>query len=506
MPSTVRVLATLVVVVVAGLVPATSAVARTVAKTAWKVDLGTARDVNSVTVGWRARSGGRYRVQTSVDGRRFATAARVHPRRGRKVRVRVSRTARFVRVAGRRWRAPRLIVTATTADEKRKPGSAPGSAPSPSPAAAPAAEAAWQTGTLPAPLARSTGTRRYVALTGSDANPGTETRPWRSIQRALELAKPGEQILVRGGTYSGTALGSDVGGGVGHAILASPQGAPGAPITLQPHPGEHVTLAGFVSFPRAAYFRMTGFVVDGANAPAGAEGVSLGNTSTGEPSHVEISYNEIRNFQPAGRHAQGILHFSGSDTALVGNRIHNIGDQKFFDHGIYMKAGRRVVVANNVISDITGGYGLHIWGDYDDSWIINNTVYGSAASGFTIGGNDERGRPDRVVTANNILAGHGTTGDGQQGYAAKEYEPGSGNSTRNNLGWANARSNPFALTASGPLNNRTVDPRFASAANRDLRIVPGGAATNKGEDFGLLLDADGRPRGSRPDIGAFEAP
>ena len=74
--------------------------------------------------------------------------------------------------------------------------------------------------------------------------------------------------------------------------------------------------------------------------------------------------------------SQGILHYSGTDTALIGNRIHHIGRQTFFDHGIYMKAGRRVVVANNVISDITGGYGLHIWGDFDDSWVINNTVYG----------------------------------------------------------------------------------------------------------------------------------
>ena len=297
---------------------------------------------------------------------------------------------------------------------------------------------------------------------------------------------------MRGGTYSGAALGRPLGGDVGHGVLGSPQGAEGAPITLQPHPGEQVTLVGFISLPRAAWFRMTGFVIDGANAPAGAEGVSLGNTSSGSADHVEISYNEIRNFQPPqGRHAHGILHFSGTDTALIGNRIHHIGTTTFYDHGIYLKAGRRVVVANNVISDITGGYGLHIWGDFDDSWVINNTVLASAASGFTIGGNDERGRPDRVVAANNVLAGHGGTADSQQGYAAKEYQPGTGNSVRNNLGWGNARSNPFALSASGPSNNRTV--------------APGAGTRDAGEDFGLMLDADGRPRDSRPDIGAFES-
>jgi hypothetical protein len=511
MPSTVRVLAALVAVLVAGLVPAASATARTVARTAWEVDLGRAGDVNAVTVAWRGHRGGSYRVQTSLDGRRFRTAARVRPSSGKPVRVSMGKTsARFVRLAGRRLRAPRLIVRATLAAKPRRrtPTSpsapAPAPAPTPAPAAAPASSAAWTAGILPAPLPPSTGTRRFVSLSGSDANPGTEASPWRSIQRALELARPGEQILVRGGTYSGTATGPDRGDGIGPSVYVSPQGAPGEPITIQPYPGEQVTIAGFVSFPRAAWFRMTGFVIDGSTTP-NAEGVSLGNTSTGEPHHVELSYNEIRNFQRSNGHAQGILHYSGTDTALVGNRIHHIGLQTFYDHGIYLKAGRRVVVANNVISDITGGYGLQIWGDFDDSWVINNTVYGSAASGFTIGGNSERGQPDRTVAANNIFAGHSGTADSQQGYAAKEYQPGTGNSVRHNLGWANARSTPFYLSASGPSDNRTADPRFTSVAGRDLHVAATGAAAGAGEDFGLLLDADGRTRDGSPDLGAYEA-
>ena len=509
MPSTIRPLAALVAVLVAALVAAAPAPARTVAATAWKVDLGAERQVSAVTVSWRDRRSSVFRVQTSVDGRRYRTAARFRARVGRRVRVTLAkRAARFVRVAGRGRRAPRLTVraAATRRPRPKQTPATPGGA-GPAAAPAPASSSAYRAGVLPAPLPLSTGTRRYVALGGSDSNPGTIDRPWRSIQRALELARPGERVLVRGGTYTGTAVGPDRGDGAGNSILASPQGSAGAPITLQPYPGEQATIVGFVSFPRAAWFRMTGLVIDGAGAHPGAEGVSLGNTSTGEPHHVELSYNEIRNFRPGGgRKSQGILHHSGSDTALIGNRIHHIGSQTFYDHGIYMKSGRRVVVANNVIWDITGGYGLHIWGDFDDSWVINNTVYGSAASGFTIGGNDERGKPDRTVAAANILAGHSGTADSQQGYAAKEYQPGTGNSVRGNLGWANARSTAFYLSASGPSNNRTADPRFASAGARDLRIAPGGAAHDAAEDFGLLLDADGRPRGPRPDIGAFEAP
>ena len=145
---------------------------------------------------------------------------------------------------------------------------------------------------------------------------------------------------------------------------------------------------------------------------------------------------------------------------------------------------------------------MQIWGDFDDSWVINNTVYGAAASGFIVGGNNDRGRPDRTVTANNIFAGQSGTSDSQQGYAAREYQPGSGNSTRHNLGWANARSTAFYLALSGPTDNRTADPRFADAGRRDLHLRSGSAAVDTAERFGLLLDADRHARGSAPDKGA----
>ena len=41
----------------------------------------------------------------------------------------------------------------------------------------------------------------YVAPDGDDANPGTESEPWRSIQHAAGQAVPGSTVFVRGGTY-----------------------------------------------------------------------------------------------------------------------------------------------------------------------------------------------------------------------------------------------------------------------------------------------------------------
>jgi hypothetical protein len=462
------------------------------------VDLGTSRQIDTVIIDWSYSYASEYQVQTSTDAATWSTAATVTlAAEETRTTTFAARTARYVRIYATRAARTRTAIT----DLAVKAAPVPPTTPPPAPSGW---SAPWSTGVLPAPLPASTGTLKYVATTGSDANPGTQALPWRSITKALNAAVPGNRVLVRAGTYSGTVGAGPSAGSVGPAAYGSPKGTASAPISLEAYPGERPVIGAMVSLPNAQWFRLSGFVIDGTLAP-GAQGVSLGNTSGLVPSHVEISYNEIRNFGPVNDHAQGILHYSGTDTALVGNRIHHIGRQTFFDHGIYLKAGRRTVVANNVISDVTGGYGLHIWGDFDDSWVINNTVYASAASGFTIGGNSDRGYPDRVVTANNIFAAHSGSTDSHQGYAAKEYQPGTGDSTRHNLGWANARSSAWQLSAAGPSDNLTLDPRFTNAAARDLRPLAGSPAINTGEQFGLLLDVDKRARTNTPDKGAHEA-
>src|SRR4051812_12362969 len=41
----------------------------------------------------------------------------------------------------------------------------------------------------------------YVSTSGSDANPGTSSLPWRHIQKAFNAATPGSTVLVAAGTY-----------------------------------------------------------------------------------------------------------------------------------------------------------------------------------------------------------------------------------------------------------------------------------------------------------------
>lgn len=60
----------------------------------------------------------------------------------------------------------------------------------------------------------------YVATNGSDSNPGTLDRPWRTIQKAANTVGAGSTVYVRGGVYNET-------------VTINVSGTPGNVITFQ---------------------------------------------------------------------------------------------------------------------------------------------------------------------------------------------------------------------------------------------------------------------------------
>src|SRR4051812_48348165 len=58
----------------------------------------------------------------------------------------------------------------------------------------------------PATLARTYTREWYVATTGNDGASGSSGAPFRTLQKAISMAGPGERINVRSGTYSGRVL------------------------------------------------------------------------------------------------------------------------------------------------------------------------------------------------------------------------------------------------------------------------------------------------------------
>ena len=44
-------------------------------------------------------------------------------------------------------------------------------------------------------------TQLFVSTEGDDENPGTRSKPWRTIAKGINSIRPGEMLVIRSGTY-----------------------------------------------------------------------------------------------------------------------------------------------------------------------------------------------------------------------------------------------------------------------------------------------------------------
>jgi hypothetical protein len=73
--------------------------------------------------------------------------------------------------------------------------------------------------------------RFYISPTGNNANPGTLSQPFRTIQKCASVATPGTACLIRAGTYRET-------------IRPTASGQAGLPIVFKPYNNETVVISG----------------------------------------------------------------------------------------------------------------------------------------------------------------------------------------------------------------------------------------------------------------------
>jgi len=304
--------------------------------------------------------------------------------------------------------------------------------------------------------AASAGSTLWVARSGSDSARGTAARPFKTLDHALERARPGQTILVGGGTYP-------------ELTEASPRGRAGAPVTLRPAPGAHPVVSGGFKLIRARHVRVTGMTFDGTGNRAGF------GTSIWGSRDILFSHNEITGY----RSAQGVLiKDRSSGIRVIGNHIHDLGAKTRFEHGIYCESARGTVIADNVIHDIATGYGIHLFGDCDGTRIVRNTIAHNGLSGIIIAGNDERGEPDRTVIARNVIAEHAVAAWSEYGFAVTEYQAGRGSVVRDNVFFRNAGRHNVDCDACVARGNVERDPHFVDPANGNYALegdspVPG---------------------------------
>lgn len=176
----------------------------------------------------------------------------------------------------------------------------------------------------------------YVSTTGNDANPGTLSAPWRTIQHAADTARPGSTVNVRGGIYEERVT-INVSGNANDGF-----------ITFRSNPGEtavfeggHLTpdrRSGMLVIHDKSYIRIEGFEIRNFRT-AEHRLTPLGISVTGAGSHIELLHNNVHhienNFQGRDRPGSGGNGFGIavygtdarnpiSDLVIDGNEVHHL--------------------------------------------------------------------------------------------------------------------------------------------------------------------------------------
>ena len=108
----------------------------------------------------------------------------------------------------------------------------------------------------------------YVAIGGSDSNPGSQAQPWSTIQHAVDTINPGDTIIVKAGTYSGCRIGRS---GTSGAVCKLMAEAPGdVLINALSAANRHQSLIEIENFDvTTRYWVIDGFEVSGGRVSTG---------------------------------------------------------------------------------------------------------------------------------------------------------------------------------------------------------------------------------------------
>lgn len=356
----------------------------------------------------------------------------------------------------------------------------------------------------------------FISTTGNDSNAGTQSQPWRTLQKAANTMSAGDIVRVQNGTYAG--------------FQQTRSGSASSPITFLAD-GNNVVLnqrnnstQDVINIEGGDGIIVDGFII--RNAPrVGIRAVTCDD--------VIIRNNDIQD--------------SGLDAILTGYAvrvqiINNICGNSSSEHGIYVS--NSTVGADNPI--IRGNFcfgngrsGIQLNGDcfaggdgYIDNAIIegnvitnnrakgislisarnylvqNNVLYDQAAGAAGIHCTDEPscGNPSSGIIVNNTL--HET-----RIACLRITDNSTDNRIFNNIFIGQVADEVGRSDIDGPTNIIQSSPGnlFVNSGSRDYHLVSGAAAIDGGtaSHSGATApntDHDGasRPQGSAFDIGAYE--
>ena len=191
----------------------------------------------------------------------------------------------------------------------------------------------------------------FVATTGDDTAAGTVTAPFRTIKQASRVAKPGDEVVVRGGVYT-------------EATSISTKGTAAGRIVFRTAPGEHV-------------------VLDGSNLPAGTDLLTLNAAE-----YVDFAGFEVRNSPKSG-----IVLWHAKSARLLDNHIHHTYLNGIYVGGSTTPSCTDITLSGNVVHDTalenqyhtrtSGGWpGAVVVSRTDNAVITGNHIYNNDGEGL----------------------------------------------------------------------------------------------------------------------------
>jgi hypothetical protein len=268
---------------------------------------------------------------------------------------------------------------------------------------------------VPARLFQSGGRVFYVAVSGSDANPGSLTSPWRTIRKAAKTLVAGDTVYIRKGTYRERVVPKNSGTDADH------------PIRYASYPGERATIDGTgLAVPDdEGLFQVEGkkdLVISGLRIiNAGYAGIYVHRSR-------RITVEKNRTYKTV---SSGIGIWNSSDVVVDGNDVAKACSGGM-QESISVAHTCRFEIKNNVVHDVDNSekegicvkdasyngkvYGNHVHhitavGIYVDAWnhhtfdieIFGNVVHDVTNSNGIQLSSETGGLLERVKVYNNIV-------------------------------------------------------------------------------------------------------
>jgi hypothetical protein len=305
---------------------------------------------------------------------------------------------------------------------------------------------------------------RYAnADTGSDAGPGTQASPFRSVQKLVDSLS----VDATGANDTGCLH------GVFHELVdVTKPGASGHPVALTSYPGERARLDGRITVD-ASFVRIEALAIDGLGAP--------GHPVQLFAAQDELANNDISNAGNATCVDVGGLGAARATGAVVeGNAIHNCGTPGHNDEvGIDAGWATGARIAQNYVY-ANPARGIQLYPDAQGVEMLNNVVDGNR-TGIQFAGDTSHASSNNQARLN-IVTNNTDTNTGDYNIAHNWEGPsGTGNLVDGNcLDGPGGGIQPGQADV-GP-NNVTADPGYADRTHPPggLALVAGTPCSGKG--------------------------